>query len=534
MPETARPTAPVVVAHAPTRAPWRAHWPAFPDAPRPPIAEVVAGLAGAPLAWLGGGEPTLRADLPRLLRACAAEVDELGMITDGLALVAPAPLQALRDAGLGRLRIHLHSAKAEVHDWLVGQKGAGRRARKAIQTARKLGIPTEVDLLLSRPGSPWLVPTIQLLAGLGVARVHLRRPLRRGRADPTFISASPRLGLLQQHLDQAIVEAHDRGLALQLHGIPRCAAPRATDAHMAGAPEAVVWPAALAGLPAVADWGSAPPAPACGACEGPPHCPGAPADYVDRFGDTELRSERPGPLRRPVPAPPVFGQTPPVPPPRKGRSPATRPHVAGRLAAWPDVGGDPLAGQPGGAPTLRATLTLRGPTRALRLALVRLAQDGVQEMTLVAPAPDPETGELVREAQRLSFPRLHLIAGPRALTTLSARQLSRLRGLTRVEVGLDDPATAAEVAAHIADVAQQTGAPVAPVAWFAAPPAPADPSAWAAAWEAAWTVLPGTPQVRCAPGLDPADLAALAAAAPAPAAWADALRRASPLDGATG
>lgn len=507
---------PVLVSLLQTRQPWRAHALHVPEAPRPTaeaLREALEAAAPGPraLVWIGGGEPTLRADLPKLIRQLSSETGELGLTTDGLVLASGPALRVLHDAGLARLRIHLHSARAEVHDWIVGQRGAARRARKAIQNAVQMGIPTEADLLLSRPGARWLPATVQLLARLGVARVHLRRPLRRGPGDRDFIASSPRLGLLQEHLDRALVIAREVGLTVRLHGVPACAAPRADAEQLTGGAEQLLWPEGLGDRPEVRAWGAAPPAPACPACPGPPGCPGAPADYVDRFGDLELQSERPGPLRRPRPSPPRFGETPPVPPPRRGRSPATRPHVSGRLAAWPDIGGDPTSGQPGGDGQATVELVLDGPTRALRRTLVRLAQDGPEGVRLVALAPAPTHLELVREALRLGFSRLELWAGPGVLDGISARQLGRLKGLHHVRIGLADPGAAPEAAALAERVAAKTGAPTAVVGWLAALPAAGSQAAWAGLWP---EQLPGAPAFARAAGLAPPSLESWAAAAP--------------------
>jgi hypothetical protein len=449
---------------------------------------------------------------------------ELGLVTDGLVLASGPALPLLREAGLGRLRIHLHSARAEVHDWIVGQRGAARRARKAIQNAVSMGISVEADVLLSRPGARWLPATVQLLAKLGVARIHLRRPLRRSPDDRDFIAASPRLGLLQEHLDRALVIARETGITVHLHGMPGCAAPRADAAQLTGGAEQLLWPEALKELAEVQAWGAAPPAAPCPGCPGMPGCPGAPADYVDRFGDLELQSERPGPLRRPRPAPPRFGLTPPEPPPRRGRSPATRPYVSGRFVAWPDIGGDSTAGQPGGDGRALVELVLDGPTRDRRRALVRLAQDGPEGVRLVALAPAPTHLELIREALRLGFSRLELWAGPGVLDGARPRQLGRLKGLHHIQLGLADPRTAAAAAALADRVADKTEAPATVVGWLRALPTPEDQTAWAALWPA---LLPGPPAFARAPELAGSALESWAAAAPEDLATA--LRSAAPL-----
>ena len=95
--------------------------------PDPPVAALGALAADAPLGplWLVGGEPTLRGDLPALVLALSrAHAGPLGVATDGLALASAERLQMLRKAGLTHVRIALHTARPDAHDWLVGRDGA--------------------------------------------------------------------------------------------------------------------------------------------------------------------------------------------------------------------------------------------------------------------------------------------------------------------------------------------------------------------------------------------------------------------------
>ena len=506
-------SAPIVVVHTANRTVWKAHWPTIADAPRLSLAACAAPLGTrsrtSPV-WLGGGEPTLRADLPQLLDVCSSLTDELGLVTDGLALVSEEPLALLQRSGLARLRIHFHSGQSDVHDWIVNQRGAGRRARRAIQAAVAAGIPTEANILVTRPGAPWLTQTVRLLHNLGVCAIHLRRPLRRSVHDRDFIAVSPRLGLVEEHLDRATVLAAELGLPIHLHGFPRCAAPRTPDAAFETARDHLLWPTELTVLPEVLALGEGPPADACPACPGLPVCGGAPDDYVDRFGNIELQSERPGPPRRPVPHAPVFGQTPPEPPPRGGRAPATRPKVAGKLASWPDLGGDPLAGQPGAVPQSAAVLWLQGPTRALRTALVRHAQDGPQQMILVDRDGHPEAAEMLRESLRLSFAAIDYVGCPGALADLGSRQLGRLKGIARMVLTVDRIDDIPALAERLDTIATRVGCAVEARAWVPEAPSPEVVAAWTAAWTAH---LPDKPRffVVQAPSPGPAGVPARAA-----------------------
>ncbi|PKN53841.1 MAG: hypothetical protein CVU56_29755, partial [Deltaproteobacteria bacterium HGW-Deltaproteobacteria-14] len=113
----------------------------------PPVASLVAVAAGSagPL-WLVGGEPTLRADLPALIRGVArAHGATLGLASDGLGIAHRERLAVLREAGLGRLRIALHALRPDAHDWLVGRDGAWRTAARTLELAAEIGLATEIE-----------------------------------------------------------------------------------------------------------------------------------------------------------------------------------------------------------------------------------------------------------------------------------------------------------------------------------------------------------------------------------------------------
>ena len=220
-------------------------------------ADIHADIAAAGHHWmLTGGEPTLRADLPALLSGG-------GLRTDGLLLGRPGVLAALKRAGLERVRIRLHSSRPDAHDWLSGAKGALRHALRGIQACARAGIPTEAEITITRPTIGHLDETVSLACRLGVRGVVLRRLTAQGAAEADFIALSPRLGLLQAPLANAMAAADAAGVPIWTEGIPTCMAP----------------PARLHAKPTAR-------APGCAGC--PADCPGYPADYAARFGRAEL------------------------------------------------------------------------------------------------------------------------------------------------------------------------------------------------------------------------------------------------------
>lgn len=449
-----RHTAHVVAAGRPRHA-GRLDWPGADDVPDPTPAAVAAAVGASELpAWLGGGEPTLRRDLPALVSAAAAHGD-VGLDTDGLALARPGVAKGLRRLGVSRVRIALHCGRPDAHDWLVGVDGAARRVRKAIGLAAAADLPVTIRTVVTRPTADWLEETAHLVARLGAAGIEFHRVARRGPAARTFVTLSPRLGLLEPDLHAAVTAAIGHGLQVRVVGFPRCAAPRAS-AGVFGREDWVV----PDGLGALADaLAPAPAAASCPSCPGPPDCVGAPADYVDRFGRFELDSERPGSPGLPAAEPPVFGQTPRVPPPRRGRAPATRLRFVRRQASFPDLGGDPMAGEPADAAESTVVCDFSGSSRQVRQRLSRLAQEGATTLRIQgAGAFDhPDAADLLRDALRLSVPRVEARGDVRPLVDLSDRAIVGLRDLARLEAVLPVGADPESTDALLARVARLAG-----------------------------------------------------------------------------
>ena len=79
---------------------------------------------GATSVLIVGGEPTLRPDLPILLRAAHRLGLAPGIATNGRMLAYPTQRRQLLDAGLVYVRLSLHAADEDLHDSIVGVRGA--------------------------------------------------------------------------------------------------------------------------------------------------------------------------------------------------------------------------------------------------------------------------------------------------------------------------------------------------------------------------------------------------------------------------
>jgi len=384
--------------------------------------------------WLGGGEPTLRRDLPALVDAVATATNAaVGLDTDGLPLARAGVAAGLAGLGVGRVRIGLHCGRPDAHDWLAGRSGAARQVRRAIAACRDADLPVTARCLVTRPTTDWLEETVLLAARLGVTAVELCRLQARGPAASRFITLSPRLGLAEPYLHAAVVAARDAGLAVRLLGLPRCAVPRVSADVFGTETLRVPDVPGLQGLAEELEGMLV--APGCPSCPGVPICGGAPADYVSRFGRDELDSERPGAPGVPRPQPPVPGVRPAPPPPRRGRAPATRLRFVVRQSSFPDLGGDPMAGAPLDAVRTVARQSFVGSSREIRRELARCAQEGIERLRIEGAGvfDHPDVASLLRDALRLGIARVEACGDVRPLAQLSDREVVGLRGLALLE-----------------------------------------------------------------------------------------------------
>ena len=110
-----------------------------PSAP-PPGKELVAFLQHqAPgRAWFVGGEPTLRKDLGRLIRAAVTIGHEAVLVSNGRRFAYDKYARSIVDAGTHRFVVYLHSADAAVHNRLAGDD-AFEQTVQGIRNLRRFG-----------------------------------------------------------------------------------------------------------------------------------------------------------------------------------------------------------------------------------------------------------------------------------------------------------------------------------------------------------------------------------------------------------
>lgn len=178
---------------------------------------------------LTGGEPTVRADLVRLV-AAAREMgyEEIGVTTNGRMLAAHHLAKELIDAGLNRLSFSLHSADSVIHDRVSGVADAHRQLHEGVDSIREAARRKGAELLLHSVSL--LIPetvagigeTLEQAAHLG-ARIHIIQPFIAARAN---LNVAKRYFVEQRDLAAAVAVAGTvavrQGTVVKPYNIPYC------------------------------------------------------------------------------------------------------------------------------------------------------------------------------------------------------------------------------------------------------------------------------------------------------------------------
>lgn len=123
---------------------------------------------------LTGGEPLLRGDFARLLRAIAARGLKLANITTNGSLVTDELLGLMRDLGLRPL-MRVSFDGVGWHDWMRGVPGSEKVAIEAIRRLREAGFPVLAQMCVHADNISTMRETAELMADLGVNDLRIMR-----------------------------------------------------------------------------------------------------------------------------------------------------------------------------------------------------------------------------------------------------------------------------------------------------------------------------------------------------------------------
>jgi MoaA/NifB/PqqE/SkfB family radical SAM enzyme len=106
-------------------------------------------LDGATKFWFGGGDPTLRPDLIKIVKAARKlGYEEVKLQTNGMLLASPANAEKLKKAGVTSVNLSIKGHTAALHDGLTQTPGSFVQLELAAQALLAAGIELEGDVLV--------------------------------------------------------------------------------------------------------------------------------------------------------------------------------------------------------------------------------------------------------------------------------------------------------------------------------------------------------------------------------------------------
>ena len=187
---------------------------AFPEMPTEDWCAVLDRLwvIGVPHICFTGGEATLRHDLPELVAHSSRLGHIVGLLSNGRRLSNSEYMRSLATAGLDHVQITLESSREEVHDRMVGARGAWKQTVAGVRNALEAGIFVMTNTTLLAENAGHIGETIDFLAGLGVPTVGCNALIHAG-AGVRIGSGLPEasLGALLREV-RARTDAHSQRL----------------------------------------------------------------------------------------------------------------------------------------------------------------------------------------------------------------------------------------------------------------------------------------------------------------------------------
>lgn len=153
-----------------------------------------------------GGEPTLRDDLPELIRYAQKNGLVTGLVTNGRKLSDKGYVQSLSDAGLDFAQITLESHLPEVHDKMTCTPGSWAQTVQGIKNALSSQIYVSTNTTLTSLNVDQALQTLEFVRELGVKSFSCNSLIYSGRA----VSSGGSLALPMEKVKLVLSTLKDR------------------------------------------------------------------------------------------------------------------------------------------------------------------------------------------------------------------------------------------------------------------------------------------------------------------------------------
>lgn len=145
------------------------------------ILSTIKEEAEIPSVSFTGGEPTLRKDLPELIRFAKSLNMWTNLITNGT-LVTRDSARYLKEAGLDSAQVSLEAGEAILHDSIVQRKGAFDLTKEGLKNLHDTGIRVHTNTTISGLNKDYLLSILYLVKELGFNKFSMNMLMPEGSA----------------------------------------------------------------------------------------------------------------------------------------------------------------------------------------------------------------------------------------------------------------------------------------------------------------------------------------------------------------
>lgn len=238
-----------------------------------------------------GGEPTIRNDLPTLVKyAKKRGFEHVKVASNGLRYAHAPYLDMLVTAGVDQLHVSMHAKDDAAYEATVQREGTAALRAQAIENLVARGLDPIADLILKEDTYRHVRAWTEELHERGVRRFRLWL-VSLTDANATNVEQLPRISDVAEKAREAFDAARAGGYEVFSLHIPRCFLPGYEDhvLHPGADLVTVVTPDEVFDLKNSRLTGGLKPA-GCEGCRYHAVCPGLRPDYVERHGSDEVRA----------------------------------------------------------------------------------------------------------------------------------------------------------------------------------------------------------------------------------------------------
>lgn len=132
------------------------------------LIDQLAEFPKPPMLVLTGGDPLKRQDIYELIDHAKSRGLDVSITPAATELASDDAIRRLQERGVSRLAVSLDGADAEMHDGLRRVPGSFRKTLDILRSARDIGLPTQVNTVVTRANWHHIDRLAELLANEGI------------------------------------------------------------------------------------------------------------------------------------------------------------------------------------------------------------------------------------------------------------------------------------------------------------------------------------------------------------------------------